>query len=268
MLASVAFRISRTAHDDWFDTIVDVDTQLFVDPFLIFKEGSGFWVDAHDRIVEHFNRAFILIAEGNRNPNTLAYKKALALLEFREPGELALGYTSKGTRGSGSGKKLARLMAKAIVAAIERGLEHPRHFEELGILEEGIGADRISDAACTILKPMLIEYTQSVAATHKITLASHRIYAATFDENRQRFLKSEVEVPTNPATKGPLLFVPERFLDDLPRLNADDWWESYENERLRTDLNYEVMGKVDKATIVETARENLDSVRTWDGRPV
>lgn len=267
MLASVAFRISRTAHDDWFDTIVDVDTQLFVDPFLIFKEGSGFWADAHDRIIEHFNRAFILIAEGNGNPNALAYKKALALLEFREPGELALGYTSKGTRGSGSGKKLARLMAKAIVAAIERGLEHPKHFEELGILEEGIGADRISDAACTILKPMLIEYTQSVAATHKIPLASHRIYAATFDESRQRFLKSEVEVPTNPTTKGPLLFVPERFLDDLPRLNADDWWEGYENDRLRTDLNYEVMGKVDKATIVETARENLAFVRKWtEGR--
>ena len=263
MLASAAFGINRTRRDDWFDTIVDVDTKLFVDPFLIFKETSGFWAGAHDRIIEHFNRAFILIAEANRNPNALAYKKALGILEFREPKELALGYTSKGIRGSGSGKVLARLMAKAIVAAIERGLDNPKHFEELGILEERIGADRISDAACTILKPLLIEYTQSVAARHKIPLAPHRIYAATFDEDRQRFLRSEVQVPTNPAASGPLLFVPQRFLDDLPLLNADDWWESYENERLRTDLNYEVMGKVNKPTIVKIAREHRDSVRAW-----
>ena len=102
MLASSHFRINRTDADDWFDTILDVDTELFVDPFAIFKETADLWADAHDQLIEHFNRAFILIAEGNRNPQSLAYKKALALLEFKEPQELCLGYTAKGTRGSGS----------------------------------------------------------------------------------------------------------------------------------------------------------------------
>lgn len=263
MLASKWFAISRGRGDDWFDTILDVDTELFVDPFTIFKETTGRWADAHSALIEHFNRAFILIAEGNRNPNSLAYKKALALLEFKEPGELCLGYTAKGTKGLGSGRILARLMARAIVAAIDRGLDHPRHFEELGILQENIGADRISDATCTILKPKLIEYTQEIARRHGLALDRHRIYASEFDADRQRFVSATVEVPTNPVDEGPLLFVPERFLDELPTLNADDWWESYENERLPTDLNYEVMGKVDKATIVATARENLPSVRTW-----
>jgi hypothetical protein len=237
--------------------------RVFVDPFTIFKEAAGRWADAHDRLIEHFNRAFILIAEGNRNPDSPAYKKALALLEFKEPSELCLGYTAKGTKGSGSSGKLAKLMAQAIVAAISRGLDHPRHFEELGILQERIGADRISDAACTILKPKLVEYTQQIAQRHGIALAPHRIYASQFDADRQRFVSAIVQVPTNPVSNGPLLFVPERFLDELPTLNPDDWWTTYENERLRTDLNYEVMGKVDKATIVATAREHIDSVRTW-----
>jgi hypothetical protein len=263
MLASSHFEITRTDADDWFDTILDVDTELFVDPFTIFKETRGLWADAHDRLIEHFNRAFILIAEGNRNPESLAYKKALALLEFKEPHELCLGYTAKGTRGSGSSGKLASLMAQAIVAAISRGLDHPRHFEELGILQERIGADRISDATCTILKPKLIEYTQEIAQRHGIALDQHRLYASEFDADRQRFVSAAVEVPTNPVDGGPLLFVPERFLDELPTLNPDDWWQSYENERLRTDLNYEVMGRVDKATIVATAQEHMDSVRTW-----
>jgi hypothetical protein len=263
MLASSAFKITRTSKDDWFDTILDVDTELFVDPFTIFKETTGPWKVAHDRLIGHFNRAFILIAEGNRNPASPAYKKALALLEFKEPHELCLGYTAKGTRGSGSSGRLAGLMAEAIVAAIERGLEHPSHFEELGILQERIGADRISDAACTILKPELIAYTQKVARRHGVALDPHRIYASEFDPVRQRFLSKVVSVPTNPVDGGPLLFVPERFLDELPTLNPDDWWSSYENERLRTDLNYELMGKVDKATIVDTARERMDSVRAW-----
>ena len=263
VLASDTFGIERGADDDWFDTILDVDTELFVDPFLVFKESNGFWADAHDRLIAHFNRAFILIAEGNRDPDTLAYKKALALLEFREPRELCLGYTAKGTRGSGSGGKLGRLMATAIAAAIERGLEHPQHFEELGILQERIGADRISDATCTILKPRLIEYTQAIAARHNLKLDNHRLYAADFDEERQRFMHAVVEVPTNPATNGPLLFVPERFLDSLPKLNAENWWYSDENAQLRTDLDYEIMDKVEKSKIVEIARGHIDAVRAW-----
>jgi hypothetical protein len=266
VLASDYFGITRTSADDWFDTILDVDTELFVDPFLIFKESGGFWSDAHDLLIDHFNQAFLLVAQGNMKFASLAYQKALALLQFTEPRELCLGYTAEGTRGSGSGGKLARLIALAIVAAIQRGLDHPRHFEELGILQVGIGADRISDTACTILKPKLVAYTQEIAARHGIPLAPHKLYAAQFDAQRQRFLRTTVELPTNPFAGGPLLLAPERFLAALPKLNADDWWNFYENERLRIDLNYEVMGKVDKATIVATAQQNLNLVREWTGR--
>ena len=57
--------------------------------------------------------------------------------------------------------------------------------------------------------------------------------------------------------------MPQRFLDRLPALNADDWWDHYETSAYAWDLNYEVMGRVDKRTIVATARGNLDAVRKW-----
>ncbi len=38
MRFSQVYGIRRKASDDWFDTIVDADTELFVDPFLIFLE--------------------------------------------------------------------------------------------------------------------------------------------------------------------------------------------------------------------------------------
>jgi hypothetical protein len=263
MLASKHFEIERNATDDWFDPILNADTELFVDPFLIFKDRNEFWQGSHDRIIGHFNRAFQLIADGNRDPQTLSYRKALDLLIFTEPRELCLGYTSKGTDGLGSGRGYARKIAAAIVDAIVRGIDHPRHFEELGILNEGIGSDRISDATCTILKYRLVEYTQEIANKHRIPLSDHRLYAAKFDEERQRWETPVVSLPTNPNTGGPLLFVPERFLRDLPTLNADDWWTYYQNEQLRTDLNYEILRHVDKATIVAKARDHPELVRKW-----
>jgi hypothetical protein len=263
MLASRYFKIQKTAADDWFDPILNADTKLFVDPFLVFKDKSKFWRDAYSKVIAHFDHAFLLIAQSSANPQALAYKKALDLLTFAEPREFCLGYTAKGTQGAGSGAGYARLIAAAIVDAIKRGLTHPKHFEELGILNEGIGADRISDITCTILKPDLIAYSNSIAARHKLSLGRHRLFAAAFDVQRLRWQHGEVEVPTNPLTDNALLFVPAHFLRELPTLNADDWWESWVNEHLRQDVNYEIMGRVDKATIVKTAREHPEQVRAW-----
>ena len=101
MLASSHFKIKPTTEDDWFDPILNADTELFVDPFLIFKDQGEFWQEAHSKIIGHFDRAFQLIAEGNLNPQTLAYRKALDLLLFTEPRELCLGYTITPARQAG-----------------------------------------------------------------------------------------------------------------------------------------------------------------------
>jgi hypothetical protein len=261
MLFSENFNIN--ANDgDWFNTILDADTQLFVDPFLLFRESSSEWSGTHSKIIAHFNRVFSVIAE-NTNPVSLSYRKALHLLTFREPHELCLGYTSSGSRGAGGGIGYAASIASAIVDAIGRGLIHPEHFEELGVLNEGIGSDRISDITCTIIKSDLISYTQKICREHNIPMSPQRLYATGIDEQRLRWTEEEVELPTNPYKAGPLLLIPRRFLRELPTLNADDWWNFHENEMLRTDMNYEVMGRVDKKTIIEAARKNVASVRGW-----
>lgn len=264
MLASSYFKIKCDAEDDWFDTILDADTKLFVDPFLIFREEKGRWADAHAKLIAHFNYAFHLVAESHGSRESLSYQKALGILAFHEPKEFCLGYTAQGTAGLGSGPVFARVIAAAIEDAIARGIENPKHFEELGILNEGIGADRISDMALNVLKRDLVVYTQDVAARHpSIQVAPHRLRAAGFDERRLRWLDPEVQVPTNPVTGGPLLFVPQRFLRDLPIINPDDWWSSYENKQLREDVNYEIMGHVNKRTIVAVARDHPDVLREW-----
>ena len=95
MLFSEEFGITRGDGDDWFDPILDFDTKLFVDPFLIFKEPSETWAGAHPQLIRHFDICFKLIAEGNLNPQSTPYKKALALLRFPEPKEFCRLYATK-----------------------------------------------------------------------------------------------------------------------------------------------------------------------------
>lgn len=263
MLFSEAFEVRRENGDDWFDLILDTDTPLFVDPFLIFQDNGVGWAGAHEQLIGHFDRCFKLIAEGSCNPVSLQYKKALALLTFPEPREFCLGYTESGTQGSGGGEKLARLMAVAMVAAIKRGLTGLRHFEELGVLNEGIGPDRISDFTCNVLRNRFIVYTKSIAARHRLHVRPVRVPGASYDPTRMAWRREWHDLPFNPFNRKPILLTPERFLNHLPVLNGEDWWENYEAEQLANDLNYEIMGKVDKRTIVETARRNFESVHRW-----
>jgi hypothetical protein len=263
LLFSEFFEVRKGQDDDWFDTILDADTELFVDPFLIFQDDTEEWRNAHNLLIEHFNFCFKLIAEGLLNPQSIQYKKAIDLLTFAEPLELCLGYTHSGTSGAGSGRGFARSMAKLIADSISRGVDNIEHFEILGIFEKGIGRDRISDIACTILKPQLINYTQKVAEAHNLPLAEHTVRSGAYDKRRSRWINARERLLTNSANQKPLLLVPQRFLQDLPTLNSDDWWEAFENEKLRTDMNYEVMRNVDKETIVKEARSRPNSVRNW-----
>jgi len=263
MYFSDCFSIKKTEEDDWFDVILDNDTKLFVDPFLIFQDSSTAWQNAHDILIKYFDICFQLIASSGMKKASPAYRKAIDLLQFPEPREFCLGYTEFGIDGSGSGPGYAVLIADAMEDAIRRGVKHLAHFEELGILNEGIGPDRISDLTCNVLRPQFIEYTQRVASKSKLPTQQVKIRHAEFSQAYRRWNPKSVSLPINPINNSSILLVPQRFLRELPTLNAGDWWNNYEAEQLRNDMNYEVMGKVGKRKIVSIARRNPSSVHAW-----
>lgn len=263
MLFSEHHSILHTSDEDWFDPLLAVDTKLFVDPFLIFQDTDLRWSKAHDRIVAHFQKAFELLAGCGCDPNALGFASAVRMLQFPEPSETCLGYTADGIRGAGSGKQFAYFIASAMCDAIGRGVIELRHFEQLGILEGGIGPDRISDITCTILKPQFIEYTQGIARTHGVPMVRHKIRAGRFDTARKGFMSAEADLPTNPVTGGPLLLVPHRFLRDLPAINADDWWEDMRSTELRDEFNADLAGRLKKKDIVRVAKRYPDKVEAW-----
>lgn len=261
MRFSRAFGIARNGRDDWFDADTTVDTKLFLDPFLLLKAGPA-WVPAHDELVRHFQHCYRLVAKAT-STTSLSAKSAYRLLTFPEAFEFGLGYTASSTHGSGGGAAQARTIADGIAVAVAAGLDEPEHIEEIGILNEGFGADRISDAALNVLKARFIKYTQSVASRHHLPTEQHRIRNASVDLDAARWIDDVVKLPTNPSTGDPLLLVPRRLLRDLPTLNAEDWFQSDINNEVRDYLNIKVGQTIRKSEIVDLARKNPEKVREW-----
>ena len=261
MRFSEAFGIERTDQDDWFDPDLSIDTPLFVDPIMLLQD-SPYWRKAHEELVNHFGHCYPLVAKSISLTSNSA-KVAHKLLTFPEPSEFCLGYTASGTAGSGSGRGFARSLVDGIKVAIKAGLDVPAHIEELGILNEGFGADRISDATCNVLKHRFIAYTQEVCRRHDIPMYTHSIKNSRVDLSINRWITEQVPLPSTPIDNRPIILVPERFLNDLPVLNADDWFNSSLNADLRTDLNIKIGERVSKSNVVNIARKHADRVRRW-----
>lgn len=193
------FSTARTRHDDWFDPILGADTRLFVDPFLVFHDKSKEWAGSHDELIAYFNIVFHMIASTLGKPASLERQKAMNLLRFPEPEAFCLGYVGTGTKGAGSGSGYAQSFSIAMELAIARGIKDLTHSEELGVLNEGIGPDRISDLTCNVLIERFIGYTERVVKRHKVPTKAHKIERGEFDVTGLRWKSVTRTLPTNPT---------------------------------------------------------------------
>jgi hypothetical protein len=255
------YGITRTATDDWFDPQLHADTDLFVDPFLMFDETTPPWSLIHGRLIDFFNEALLLLADAGGNRSSGAWTRAAAMFSFPEPAEFCLGYGDSTIFGAGSGDKLGRTMLDAGQRAIEAGLLHIDDFGELLLFGDGFGADRISDMVCNIVKDTFIDYTGSIATRHRLPTAKVKLQHTSYDTTFKRWRSGKVELPTNPCwtNAGPVgvLLVPERFLDELPKMDDGAFWDwvySHQNHQLRQDLGFAITKGMKKKDIIALAR--------------
>ena len=259
MKFSEHYSITKETDDDWFDPVLNIDTKLFIDPFLIYVSETGDFIGSHDEVIFFFNNVFMLLAKTGGNPLTVLWKKAESLLKIREVSELCLGYTKFGTRGSATGSKLATGMSEAIYEVIKSGKTNISHFEELAIVKEGIGADRISDITAGILRQRFLKYTQSICIKHKIPLVSKKFRQGYFNYEFLNWMPIEADLPLNPYTQIAILLTPKKFLRQLPTINLDEFWDyafDKENETLRNDFSYDIQKNVKKNVIIDFAKRH------------
>jgi hypothetical protein len=275
MKFSDEFKISRDESEDWFDPVLSIDTPLFIDPFLIFRQEEAFFNGSHKEIIDFFNANFELIAQSGGNPRSPLYLKAVNSLQFPEVSELCLGYTATGTRGSGSSLVLANIIANALWEAIQAGITHIKHFEEITIIREGFGADRISDMTAGIIRNRLAQYTKAKCLKYGIPLAKRPYRRGIYNPAHRAWERIDFDLPFNRWNERPILLVPDKYLRELPTMNAHSFWDycySNENALLRREFSDDVSRNVDKATIVGFARRHArlrsDYQRYLEEQPV
>lgn len=264
MLFSNNFKVNKTGSEEWFDPILDDDTLLFVDPFLIYLDNEGVFKGGYQRVMDFFEMVFAEAAQIPYNENNSNFRILLNKLVFKEPREACLGYSIGSVDGSGSGNGFAKNIINAVYDSINAGINNLNHFEELGIFSSKIKEDRISDITINILKEEFIKFTQIECSKLNIDLENLR--CRIFDPVERRWMVKSYLLPKNPINNGPIILIPKRFLSSINALNSQDFfdycWEQYDDD-VRDQLNVDIKSKVDKNKIIDIAKSNPDWMSSY-----
>jgi len=193
-----------------FDAFVDVDSKLYIDPHLLASSTVPELCESYKVLQTHFERVITLIRH-IKAPHDPFAKTATKLLTFSEIGQTGLGYSKGNTQGTGIGPRLAAGMVELATVIVQAGIADPAIFELMGVLQDGIGADRISDMTAMIILPDLCRYNQRVAQTLNIKTSDYTVGRETY------------KVPVNSKSGLPVILVPCEILRDLPV--AESWDE-------------------------------------------
>lgn len=123
--------------------------------------------------------------------------------------------------------------------------------------------------ACNVLKADFARYTAEVANGHGVPLRDLRTKHAGWSEARMRWREGKLKMPVNVVyrSKGTgVLLVPERFLRELPVLDAAGFWGwAYDNvnETLREEFNYDLSRRADAKNIRRIVSKRPDLVRRY-----
>jgi len=264
---SQCYNIIIDGSESWFDLRLDKDTQLYIDPFLVFRSKIPAFKNSREKFREFFKAALELVFESKRNSNALEQLEE-NVLWFPEPMEIRLG-VSEGKYGAGPGKNFSKACINALIKLASRGYKELDNFEKIQIFSSGIGADGISDTTANILKEELIKYTQEVCQEFDIPSSPCAVEKAIFDFEDRRWYHGKPDLPVNPFldNKG-IILVPKEFLCAIHAINSDGFSEYVvrnKSSKLRTELNYEIEKKLDRKTIIEIAERYPEWVEEYVG---
>ncbi|NFO33101.1 hypothetical protein FDB37_05635 [Clostridium botulinum] len=209
-----------------FNSILDVDSKLFIDPALLSVCTIEEFKDSYDKIQKRFNEVLILLKH-SKTDNDMLWKKAKALMTFPEYKGLCIGYSSSDTGGNAIGPTLAKEIIKTAKEIIQAGIVDPIIFELLGLYQDDVGADRISDMIAVLIFEDLLSYSENIFKNLNVKTKNF-----TFEGKKYN-------LPENPFLKTPIILIPKCILRDLPIATC---WDDIdivcrENQTVRDAVN-------------------------------
>jgi hypothetical protein len=251
-----------------FNGFVDIDSRLHVDPHLLAASSVPELAGSRQRFEGHFRKVLKLLRHSKQKGDQL-WNGASKLIQSKEIPQTGLGYAKHDTGGSGIGPLLAGRLTGIAKEITDAGVADIEIFELLGLLQEGIGADRISDMTVSVILPDLLAFSERVGR-------DLRTPTAKFEHDGKTFA-----VPLNRNTGQPIVLVPRDILRRLP--TAASWSDvdrvAAHNEQLRRRVN-PIIGdtwkkatsaKIGKDVLRKTLNDNpelvVELVKTYRSKP-
>jgi len=246
---SMAFNLkaSSVLRAGAIDVALNCDTNLFVDPCLLAdSKNKEFARCARSTYEKRFSTIVDLLSESQAEGD-FAWRNAERLFVFPEAPFTHLGY-SGGLHGSGSGAKIRASLMRNSREAIRIGIRDPDLFLVLALLEEGVGADRISDMATRIIQPCFGRFTSKIADELGVPCKAYRIDG------------DDYHLPKNPLARSdePVILVPNDIVRDLP--TASDWDSVASAARETEEIRARVSAQIGEIWAVRT-RKDKDQIR-------
>lgn len=212
-----------------FDAIITSDSCFFIN-ILRLKQTSVFeFKKSYEKINNYFREMMTLLSHSEER-NDRFYREALKRFSFSGIKEINIGFSSTGVDG-GFGGVLSKQIISDAYDIVKAGSTDPEIFQLIGLFEERVGPDRLSDMIASLILDDIIEYTKNVNATLDINSETHP--EISFDEQG---------IAWNPYKKCRLLYLPKDILHEMPVAYCweDVGYVAAENDAIRNEFNQEI----------------------------
>ncbi|MBI7340698.1 hypothetical protein JEV24_13745 [Pseudomonas aeruginosa] len=182
------FKLGKSQFEiDFVDIDPDLDTRLFVDPYLLGFRIDRWSVEAASLVRSYFSHFLKLIAEGK---NDAAFE---LFSHLHEPNETCLGLSSGKPRGNGVGSEDAKRLFDSIIQSKAIRSGNVADLEDFRLFIPGIGKDKISDVTTNIIRGKLLEYTQEQCKLHGIPLSQGIAVGPIWDPIRLNWISDHCD---------------------------------------------------------------------------
>lgn len=193
-----------------YNAFLDKDSLLHVDPLLLKGCMIPEFKDSYNTFLDYF-RKLVPLAKfvKDTNESDPFFKQIVRRFTMREISNTGLGFSKENSHGKGISGDLARKLANSAYTIIKAGLVDPEIFALMQLIEDNVGADRISDMTLCILQEDFLIYTQRIAK--ELNLHTQIFKLAHGVEYEVPFYKNK-----------PIHFIPMQLLADLPKASDFD----------------------------------------------
>jgi len=227
------------------------DMPLFIDPFLLFSSNKSEYQALHKQILTYLS--FLKERAEEKIEDGALIKSWYSFPEMKQNW---LGYSQIGNSGKGLGRYFAKNMHSLMPVAFKdlgkESLTDSTHLEKVGLFNQGVGRDNISDFTTNLILDFLLKYTETFA---KKSIAPElcsifNVKKAYFDYQFQRWLPRSYYLPKYDGdfvvlTPKDILTRDETWINHTEMLDRfNEISEGIENEELRSHINAYFASKI------------------------